>query len=153
MTIYRLKCSGAWSARCGVASALIALACCLYPVRIFAATSNEAGICPARIITSQSIKETHDGWSAVLGKVQHLLVAVMVFDGPPSDNVAVEYDKDTPTSDGGDVFTYLLDAQRQYSIRCAYFATSVELERSLPSHVTKCEIMVTRQAVRGAECH
>jgi len=121
----------------------------LWPSVLMAGESGE--LCPARIETEQKLTSVGDGFEVVDQKrFPKFLFEVVFYQGRPEEQLALKYDSENETG-AETVYTYNLDKNSSYWIRCGYFATSITLARPLPP-TDECTVVVSSTTETKLSC-
>ncbi len=96
--------------------------------------------CPARISTKQELAQPLEGWQWYATATSHALDAVSIFDGHPSRQVSLKYDR-AHARKGRRVQVWHLARGKEYWITCGYEGTSVAVMHALPAGLRQCEVV------------
>ncbi len=108
--------------------------------------SEQTVICPVKISTKQELQGLETGWEASTRPLNNVLSDVVFFDGHPSNNMSLKYDKTSKIADD-EVLIWGLDPTSEYWLRCGYFGTTVALIKRLPIATKKCEVTYSKSGV------
>ena len=115
---------------------------------IFPAMAGERPeLCPLEIQTRQALHSPMPEWIAVNLPTRNVLTTIEVFEGVPSERVALEYSSDKRLPGGRDLFSWQLDVHKQYWVKCEYFDTSVGLQKALRVGAKRCDLIARRGPV------
>jgi len=109
------------------------------------------GPCPTTIETKQVATASLEGWTVIALPLKHVLNTVVVFDGPPAEQVSLKYDEMLERG-GTEVLVWGLTPGVQYWIQCGYFGTSVALAKPLALTVKRCEVSYSGNVVAAVTC-
>jgi hypothetical protein len=124
------------------------------------ARAADSASCPSTITTKQELASTVSGWAPSLDKTPHDLAGITFYDGPPSENASLVYDRmQRGKGQQTAVWTFAAKKDRPIWLSCIYSGTAIQLSRSLPSEVTTCSVVYDAQehvaglpAIKKVEC-
>ena len=114
-------------------------------VSTFASAADSVS-CPATISASQKLATPVAGWTATESDLPHNLSALTFYDGPPSDNASLVYDRITHgKTEQIATWTFAAQKERPIWLACSYAGTSIQLTKTLPSTITTCVVTYNPQ--------
>lgn len=132
----------------------------LVAIALSASHAIAAGIgCPATIQTEQKASAPAP-WAVSYGALPIALAQVTIFEGPPSEQASLVYDKEKKLPKEIVLTWNLGPSTRGYWLQCAYSSTTATISRRLPDSVKHCEVSLARDntfvngqaVVNKAEC-
>ena len=119
---------------------MLMLSCCAV------AHAADSATCPSTITTKQELTSSVSGWTSSLDKTPHDLAGVTFFDGPPSENASLVYDRmQRGKGQQTAVWTFATKKDRPIWLTCSYSGTAIQLSRSLPPQITTCSVVYDAQ--------
>lgn len=97
--------------------------------------------CPSAISARQQLASPVAGWTAMQSDTPHNLAGITFYDGPPSDNASLVYDRITHgKTEQVATWTFAAKRDRPIWLACSYAGTSIQLTKSLPATITTCTV-------------
>jgi hypothetical protein len=101
--------------------------------------------CPDQLDVQQRAAPPH-GWAVNYSEVPPRLSGVTLFDGQPSNKVALKYDQRKSTARELILMWTLRETPRSHYVQCSYERTTAQIAAPLPPGTTSCEVVFDRTA-------
>jgi len=97
--------------------------------------------CPASVTAKQQIQNAPVGWVVSHSNMPSALAGITLYNGPPSENVSLVYDKWSRRNGlAYAVWKCAAASKERIWLRCVYANTTVTLDKELPAGTSQCEV-------------